>query len=184
MLSSVVTCVVIRCPQPALPRASRGHSFTQRNEVSPAAQPAPRFAIPTGASAPFADAQWRDLSSLIAGNLRISALSLLPSRPLSPDLSTSDFQLSTSTVFAYSLFAVHCSLVFAHRSPLPLTPFFATLTIPLQPIDNPATLSPLFATLTCFAPPNSFICNSYKNRPGVGLRPRSNSALPASVFRL
>jgi hypothetical protein len=49
-----------------------------------------------------------------------------------------------------------------------LSPFPATLTSPLQPLENTATLSPAFATLTIRIKVNPFVCHSYKKHPGWG----------------
>jgi hypothetical protein len=54
---------------------------------------------------------------------------------------------------------------------LPLSPFFATLTSPLQPPENTATLSPAFATLTRRVNHNPFVCHSYTKQPGWGSHP-------------
>lgn len=52
---------------------------------------------------------------------------------------------------------------------LSLTSFPATLTNTAQLVENSTALSPAFATLTSFAPPNPFVCHSYKKTPGVGI---------------
>ena len=49
-----------------------------------------------------------------------------------------------------------------------LSPFPATLTSPLQPLENTATLSPAFATLTRHVNHNPFVCHSYAKHPGGG----------------
>ena len=51
---------------------------------------------------------------------------------------------------------------------LPASPFFATLTRPLQPLENTTTLSPAVATLTSRVKVNPFVCHSYKKHPGWG----------------
>jgi hypothetical protein len=73
----------------------------------------------------------------------------------------------------------------AHRhlplAAVPLTPFLATLTVPSQLPENPATLSPVLATLTRRVKPNPFVCHSYTKHPGVGVPrqifPLSHSAI-------
>ena len=49
-----------------------------------------------------------------------------------------------------------------------LSPFPATLTSPLQPLENTATLSSAFATLTRRVNHNPFVCHSYAKHPGWG----------------
>jgi len=48
------------------------------------------------------------------------------------------------------------------------SPFFATLTNPLQLAENTSTLSPAFATLTRHVNHNPFVCHSYRKHPGWG----------------
>jgi hypothetical protein len=65
-------------------------------------------------------------------------------------------------------------------SPLPVTPFPATLTSHLHLAENKTTLSPALATLKGRVKHKSFVCHSYKKQGGGGLRPsihtRSNSS--------
>lgn len=49
---------------------------------------------------------------------------------------------------------------------VPLTPLFATLTSPLQVVENTGPLSPVFATLTSRVTRKSFACHSYEETPG------------------
>jgi hypothetical protein len=53
-------------------------------------------------------------------------------------------------------------------SPLPVTPFPATLTSHLHLAANKTSLSPAVATLTGRVKLKSFVCHSYKKHPGVG----------------
>ena len=56
----------------------------------------------------------------------------------------------------------------------PVSPLFATLTVPAQIAENTTTLSLAVATLASFVKHNSFICHSYKKHPGSHLSsPRS-----------
>jgi hypothetical protein len=85
-------------------------------------------------------------SSLCA--LRASAFS-------SPDVSSFNFKLSAA-----------CPERSRRVNSSSLSPFFATLTSPLQTPENTATLSPAFATLTRRVNHNPFVCHSYGKHPG------------------
>lgn len=89
-------------------------------------------------------------------SVHVNRNSIVPSHRAIPapsflDLSSSDFQLST-------------------LNGLPVSLFPATLTNTAQLVENSTTSSPAFATLTNFAPPNFFVCHSYKKTPGVGIQ--------------
>jgi hypothetical protein len=61
-----------------------------------------------------------------------------------------------------------------------LTPFAATLTDPLQLVENATASSPGFATLTSRVTHKSRVCHSYKKHAGVG----HLHSVPAKVFFL
>jgi len=63
-----------------------------------------------------------------------------------------------------------------------LTPFFATLTNHLQPIENAITLSPVFASLTDIVKHKSFACHSCRKHRGVGYTAQSKFLSSPHVF--
>jgi hypothetical protein len=80
----------------------------------------------------------------------------------------------------------------ARRKRLPVTPLFVTLAAITQTPENTVTLSSVIATLRGHITPNSFICRSCKETPGVGypfptraaLRTRRNSRKPSPLNHL